>query len=553
MKHTSKFLLLAILFLLLQSCGGVPAIVSTPIQNIDSTPVKTSELSESELKSWMNLDLVKDTIPGMSVNKAYAELLNGKTGVKVIVGVVDSGVDIEHEDLTAIIWANTKEIPNNGKDDDNNGYIDDIHGWNFLGESVHENLELTRIVKRNKTRFEGKTESQINAAGQADFADYQRAKKSLEEKLKELEAPKQQLDLIVTVDQTIKDYLKKTAYTKEDVEGIKSTDPKVLQSRNIMLQVLSNGTREDFEKELTEFKNYISGQLDYNLNVNFDGRKVVGDDPYNYNDKNYGNNNVIGPDKEEIKHGTHVSGIIAAIRDNNIGMNGVANHVEIMPVRAVPDGDEYDKDIALGIRYAVDNGAKVINASFGKSFSPNKEWVYDAIKYAASKDVLIVHAAGNDNLFLDDPNSYNYPNDQEKGSATEFADNVLTVGAIGYKYGSDIVAGFSNYGKINVDVFAPGVKIWSTTSDNTYEYMQGTSMASPAVAGVAAIIRSYYPKLSASQVKKIIMDSGLKINKVVVVPGGDNTKPFADLSKTGSIANLYNAIILADRLSRSMK
>jgi subtilisin family serine protease len=201
----------------------------------------------------------------------------------------------------------------------------------------------------------------------------------------------------------------------------------------------------------------------------------------------------------------------------------------------------------------VDNGAKVINASFGKSFSPDKEWVYDAIKYAASKDVLIVHAAGNDNMFLDDPNSYNFPNDQEKGSSTEFADNVLTVGAIGYKYGSDIVAEFSNYGKINVDVFAPGVKIWSTTPDNTYEYMQGTSMASPAAAGVAAIIRSYYPKLSAVQVKKIIMDSGLKINKVVVVPGGDDTKPFADLSKTGSIVNLYNAIILADRLSRGLK
>jgi len=553
MKHTSKILLLAVLFSLLQSCGGIPEILSTPIQNIDSTPVKTSKLSENELKSWMNLDLVTDTVPGMSVNKAYAELLNGRSGVKVIVGIVESGVDIEHEDLASIIWINAKEIPNNGKDDDKNGYVDDIHGWNFLGESVHENLELTRIVKRNKTRFEGKTESQIVAADKADFADYQRAKKALDEKLKEMEAPKQQLDFIVTVDQTLKDYLKKTTYTKEDVEGINSADPKVLQSRNIMLQVLSNSTKEDFEKELAEFKEYISGQLDYNLNVNFDGRKVVGDDPYNYNDRNYGNNNVMGPEKKQIEHGTHVSGIIAAIRNNNIGMNGVANHVAIMPVRAVPDGDEYDKDIALGIRYAVDNGAKVINASFGKSFSPNKKWVYDAIKYAASKDVLIVHAAGNDNMFLDDPNSYNFPNDQEKGSPTEFADNMLTVGAIGYKYGSDIVARFSNYGKINVDVFAPGVKIWSTTPDNTYEYMQGTSMASPAAAGVAAIIRSYYPKLSAVQVKKIIMDSGLKINKVVVVPGGDDTKPFADLSKTGSIVNLYNAIILADRLSRGLK
>lgn len=553
MKHTSKFLLLVSLFLLLQSCSGVPAILSTPIQNIDSTPVKTSELSENELKNWMHLDLVADTIPGMSTNKAYTELLNGRTGTKVIVGVVDSGVDIEQEDLAAVIWTNKKEIPNNGKDDDNNGYVDDIHGWNFLGDAVHENLELTRIIKRNETRFGGKTESQIAAADKADFAVYQRAKTELDKKLKELEGPKQQLEIITTIDQTIKDYLKKTEYTKEDVEGIKSPDPKLMQSRNIMLQILADGSREDFEKELKEFKNYISGPLDYNLNLNFDGRKVVGDDPYNYNDGNYGNNNVVGPDKEEVKHGTHVAGIIAAVRNNNIGMNGVANNVEILTVRAVPDGDEYDKDIALGIRYAVDNGAKVINASFGKSFSPDKQWVYDAIKYAASKDVLIVHAAGNDSKFLDDPSNYNYPNDQEDNAPSEFADNVLTVGALNYKYGSDIVAGFSNYGKVNVDVFAPGVKIWSTTPNNTYEYLQGTSMASPAAAGVAAIIRSYYPKLSAAQVKKIIMDSGLKINKVVVVPDSDDTKPFAELSKTGNIVNLYNAIILADRLSRSLK
>jgi subtilisin family serine protease len=248
-----------------------------------------------------------------------------------------------------------------------------------------------------------------------------------------------------------------------------------------------------------------------------------------------------------VKHGTHVSGIIAAQRNNGIGMDGVANNVKIMAVRAVPDGDEYDKDIALAIRYAVDNGAKVLNTSFGKYYSPHADWVYDAIKYAASKDVLIVNAAGNDGLDLDTVNVY--PNDQfDNGS--EMADSFLTVGALNFKYGSEMVANFSNYGKTNVDVFAPGVKIWATTPLNTYEFLQGTSMAAPEVAGVAAMIRSYYPNLSAAQVKQILMDSGLSSNTKVVL-GGDpsNTDSFSNISKSGKMVNMYNALIMADKMS----
>lgn len=554
MNSNFKFLLSAGAAVILQACGGgVPRILSTPIENIDNTPIKTTQLTETQEKSWNQLDLVADTIPGMSVERAYTEILNSRTGKTVIVGIVDSGVDINHQDLQAVIWTNPKEIANNGKDDDNNGYVDDLHGWNFLGESVHETLEMVRVIRRNKSRFEGKTESQIAAADKADFADYQRAKEMLDKKIEELQGPKQQLDFIQNAQKTLADALGKKDFTLDDLKALKSDDQSVMQARNIFMQILANSSREDLNKELKSFEKYVYGQLNYNLNIDFDGRKPVGDDPFNFSDRNYGNNNVIGPDLEEVTHGTHVAGIVAAVRNNGLGMNGVASNAQIMVLRAVPDGDEYDKDIALAIRYAVDNGAKVINGSFGKAFSPNRAWVDEAIKYAASKDVLFVHAAGNDGLNLDDAKNYNFPNDAPHGSNAEYADNVLTVGAIKPKYGSDMVAGFSNYGQTQVDIFAPGVRIWSTTPDNNYEFLQGTSMAAPAVAGIAAVIRSYFPKLTASQVKKVIMDSGLPINQVVAVPESDNTQPFAKLSRTGKIANLYNALILADRVANGVK
>jgi subtilisin family serine protease len=303
-------------------------------------------------------------------------------------------------------------------------------------------------------------------------------------------------------------------------------------------------------KDLEGGTKYFNGRLENNFNMTTDFRGVLGDNPDDIADNIYGNNNVAGPDpkKEDAKHGTHVAGIIAAQRNNNVGMDGVAKNVEIMAIRAVPDGDEYDKDIALAIRYAVDNGAKVLNTSFGKYYSPHATWVYDAIKYAASKDVLIVNAAGNDGLDLDTVNVY--PNDQFDNSA-EMGDSFVTVGALNYEYGSDVVASFSNYGKINVDVFAPGVKIWATTPLNTYEFLQGTSMASPAVAGVAAMIRSYYPNLTAPQVKKILLDSGLSINSQVVLAGEEsNTDSFTNISKSGKIVNMYNAFIMADKMSK---
>ncbi len=309
-------------------------------------------------------------------------------------------------------------------------------------------------------------------------------------------------------------------------------------------------SQKTFDIFLNDGITYYKGQLDYHLNVDFDGRKPVGDNPYDFKDQKYGNGNPNIRNNDE-SHGTHVSGIIAATRGNKKGVDGVAKNVSIMSVRTVPDGDEYDKDVALAIRYAVDNGAKVINASFGKGFSPNADWVYEALEYAASKDVLFVQAAGNDGLDLDNPENKNFPNDHKLQNSPEFVDNVIKVGALTSSFGPDMIASFSNYGKENVDIFAPGDEIFSTMPSNDYQYQGGTSMAAPAVAGLAAMIRSYYPQLSAVQVKQIIMQSGIGSQMKVLVGGPEGVeRSLSEISKTGKIANLYNAIILADQVSR---
>ncbi|SRX52578.1 S8 family peptidase [Aequorivita sp. CIP111184] len=539
----------------LVSCGSGAAIVATPIQNIDANPLKNAPLVDAQLKHWPAMDLVKDTVPGMSVDRAYNEIIKNRKGETVIVGVIDSGVDIDHEDLKNVIWTNPGEIAGNGIDDDKNGFIDDIHGWNFLGNIEGENMEYVRIIRKLKSKYEGKSESSISAADREEYALYQKAQAEYQKETSEITANKVRYEQILSqlkpIHEAMAKKLGKTNYSKEDLAAIKNPSVQEQQQIAMLNQMLNFADSvpavvEDLEGGIE----YFNGRLENNFNMTKDFRGVLGDNPEDITDNIYGDNNVAGPDptRENVKHGTHVSGIIAAQRNNKIGMDGVANNVKILVVRAVPDGDEYDKDIALAIRYAVDNGAKVLNTSFGKYYSPHADWVYEAIKYAASKDVLIVNASGNDGFDLDTVNIY--PNDQiDNGS--EISDSFLTVGALNYKYGSELVADFSNYGKTNVDVFAPGVKIWSTTPLSTYEYLQGTSMASPEVAGVAAMIRSYYPTLSAKQVKQIIMDSGVTTNTQVVLGGeASNTESFANISKSGKMVNLYNALIMADKMSK---
>jgi subtilisin family serine protease len=535
MKPIKTIMLFAFVALFFFGCGGTADILSTPVENIDNTPLKESDLTEAQKHNWGHLDLVKDTIPGMSVDRTYADLIKNKKGETVIVAVLDSGVDIDHEDLNDVIWTNKGEKPNNGIDDDKNGYIDDVHGWNFLGDGYNEQLEYTRIL----------------AKGDASNPDYSRAQIEYNENYQKFTGYKtnyeQILQQVTEADATLSKHLGKKDYTKADVNAIKTEDEQLGKAVQVAKFMYSNDIESlaEAKKEISDALESINDRLNYHLNKNFNGRKN-GDNPDDMSTKFYGNGNV-KPVKKSESHGTHVAGIIAAERHNGKGANGVANHVKIMSVRAVPNGDEYDKDVALAIRYAVDNGAKVINGSFGKSFSPHSDWVREAIAYAAEKDVVFVHAAGNDGADVD--TAPNFPDDNI--NFKEISDTYIRVGALAPKYGANLVASFSNYGKNNVDVFAPGDAVYSTTPENEYDTKGGTSMAAPAVAGVAALIRSYYPKLTAAQVKQIIMDSGLTVTAKVVV-GGDpnNVKPFKDLTKSGKIVNAYNALIMAAQLSK---
>jgi subtilisin family serine protease len=529
MKLVNPVFATALVALVLSSCGSqkITPMVGTNPANIDKTPIKTTPLKEEDLKRWSHLDLEKDTVPGMSTDRAH-QFLKGKKATKIIVGIIDSGIDIDHEDLKGKIWVNKKEIAGNKKDDDNNGFIDDINGWNFLGDGDNETLEMTRIVKK----------------GDTSNPDYAKAKAELDKKLAEINNLKPQVDMISKADKDIKTYLKKDTYTIDDLKKITTTDANLNQSKMVMMSVATQAG-PNFQSEIKEFIDYVYDNVNYNLNVNFNGRKT-GDNPENMDNKAYGNNNVKGPDVTKGLHGTHVAGIVAQTRGNGKGGDGVvAGNVEIMALRAVPNGDEYDKDIALAIRYAADNGAKVINGSFGKSFSPYKQWVFDAIKYAESKDVLFVHAAGNDSKNIDTES--NFPTDEVNN--IEFASNVLTIGALNKEYGSSLVADFSNFGKNNVDIFSPGNEIYATIPNNKYKYLQGTSMAAPNAAGVAALIRSYYPSLTAKQVKQIIMDSGTPISTQVVV-GGQDKASFVEICKSGKIVNAYNALIMAEQMSK---
>ena len=531
MKHLKSIYFLSLLLLVLSSCNStkIPVLVATNSASIDKTPLKTTPLKEADLQRWSNLDLVKDTVPGMSVDKAYTQFLKGKKGVQVIVGVVDSGLDVDHVDLKGHIWVNKKEIPNNKIDDDKNGYVDDVNGWNFLGDATAENLELTRLVKKGDDGSEA----------------YKTAKTALDTKLAEIAPQKQQVDFIVNADKTIRTHLKKEKYTTDDLKKITATETEIATAKNVMLSIASQAGA-NFQDDINDFKNQVYDMINYNLNVNFTGRKT-GDNPDTMDMKFYGNGNVKGPNVEDALHGTHVAGIIAQIRGNKLGSDGVCANAVIMSVRCVPNGDEADKDIALGIRYAVDNGAKVINGSFGKDFSPHKEWVWEAIKYAESKDVLIVTAAGNDGKDIDVETTY--PTDSPNKN-TEIVDNYLCIGALNFECGSKLVASFSNFGSKNVDIYAPGMKIYATVPNNKYKMEQGTSMASPNVAGVAALIRSYYPSLTASQVKHIIMDSGTTLTTEVILGEAKENRPFTNASKSGKIVNAYNALIMAEQMSK---
>ena len=488
-----------------------------------------SSLSKIDKKNWHNLDIEKDSVPGTSVERAYNELLNELKGKKVIVAVIDTGLDIDHKSLSENIWIN-KDEKLNGKDDDNNGYIDDIHGWNYLGSSYNETRDMTRILRDNKIN---------NRKYNLVEEEIQKEIKNSNEQLNILNYYIQILD---ESKELLSDYLDNDNFSIQDVNNIETVDPKLNRAKNIYRDFDFYGyTREYLNEGIDQYNDFIN----YHFNVEFNGR-TTNDDIYDINDRNYGDNNINNT-KESESHSTHVSGIISGNRKIEDGNKGINNLAEIMVLRAVPNGDEYDKDVALAIRYAVDNGAKIINGSFGKYFSSNPEWVIDAIRYASDNDVLFIAGAGNESKDLDSLSNDNYPNDQYFNKA-EFSDTFIKVGASSINLDENFTAYFSNYGKINVDIFAPGVDIYSSMPNNKYKFQDGTSMASPVVAGIASLIMSYFPRLSAKKVKEIILESGIDIDLEIGNLG--DKKNFNEYSKSGKLINAYNALILASKSRR---
>lgn len=510
--------------------------------------------------NWFNLDPKTDNVYGVGTERAYKELLKNKKSTTVIVGVIDSGVDFNHEDLKAVMWTNPGEIPDNNIDDDKNGFVDDIHGWNFIGgkdgKNVNDdNLEMTRLIRKLKPIYEGKTEKDFSGKKEKEELKlYEAAKKDYATAKDNYQGGYNQLKFILEtlkpLNTKLKSSLSKEKIELADLEAFNTSDKDDVKAKTIAISILKRTNLENLdalESELKPALEQYKSMLDYGLNLDFDPRNIVGDDYANSQEHIYGNNDCNGPDSF---HGTHVAGIIAAARNNGIGMDGIAADVRIMAIRCVPAGDERDKDVANAIRYAVDNGAKIINMSFGKKYAWDKKVVDDAVKYAESKGVLLIHAAGNDNLDIDEITHYPCKKYGDKGEATNFVD----VGALNWQTGDKIVAPFSNYGKKTVDVFAPGVDIYSTTPKNGYKDASGTSMASPVTCGVAAVLKSYYPNLTPQQIKKILIKSSNKDFKSqkVIKPGTKDEKiKFDKLGKNGGIVNLYEALKMAETFSNS--
>ncbi|MDB4914317.1 MAG: peptidase and in kexin sedolisin [Gemmatimonadetes bacterium] len=489
-------------------------------------------------RNWHQLDLKTDGVPGISSERAMKELLAGVQPKRtVIVAVIDGGTDTAHVDLRANLWTNPKEIAGNAKDDDGNGYADDIRGWDFIGGKDGRDVgpdthEVTRLAARCKAG----TSPYPPETCKTIMADFERERAEVMGTLAQVK----KIDTVSRlVSKVLSAVIMRDSLTVERVQAIVSNDPEVQRAKSVFLQLNAQGlTRKEIDDGLKEYESRAA----FGLNPDFDSRKIVGDNYADLTERYYGNNDVTGPD---ALHGTHVAGIIGAVRGNNIGIDGIAPAVRLMIVRTVPDGDERDKDVANAIRYAADNGANVINMSFGKGYSPEKKAVDDAVKYADAKGVLMIHAAGNDGE--DNSKKVSFPTSMYEGGGR--AQNWIEVGASSWKTGDSLVATFSNYSKSLVDVFAPGVDIYSTVAGGKYARDSGTSMAAPVVTGVAALLMGYFPNLTAADVKRIILTSATShATEQVAAPGGKGSVAFGTLSATGAIVNAYEAVKMAQSM-----
>ena len=506
---------------------------------------QTATPNDKDQKTWYHKDYATTKVYGVNTENAY-KFLESK-GLKpktVVVGVLDSGVEVDHPGLAKNMWKNPNEVPNNGKDDDGNGYVDDIFGWNFLGgknaDIDVDNMEVTRVVKKYQSVFEG-PDSAKNKENQAkmpeEFAMYMKSKEVFTKKSQEA---KQNVQLYTMIKNAIPDMVKllgNKTLTKENLATIKPSNQQEAMAMQVLAQVSNDPqvvgksaaeVKTYMDAQMKEALDYFTPQAEKGYNLDFDPRKeIVGDNYDDYSEKNYGNNHYEGPD---AKHGTHVAGIIAGLPNGSEPQYGVASRVaKIMTVRAVPDGDERDKDVANAIRYAVDNGAKILNMSFGKPVSPGKNVVWDAFKYAESKGVLLVKAAGNENEDIAEhqyfPTNYKSTTDEKP-----FVNNMIVVGS-NTNDANALKSSFSNYNKKMVDVFAPGSEIYSTVPDGKYEYLQGTSMASPVVAGASAVLLAYMPNLKPEQI----------IESLVNTTNASTNNGFENLSRSAGVIDVAKA------------
>ncbi len=542
--HIKSFFFLLFLYCSLYSCTQekFSPIKGNFIENIDSLP------KYKKTKDWYLKDILKDTIAGISLERAHNSILKNKEGIQVVIGLLDSNVDINHSDFNGQIWINANEIEGNGIDDDGNNYVDDIYGWNFLrnknGESVViENYEYVRVVRELEDKM---TNTQIDTLSK-EYKIYSRSKKKMERKL-------------ISAERSYKRVNKMMAFYYEAREALKEYFPDNKYSLDVLNKI--DTTNNDLSKYVEEIRSVIEyndtddnmvrnhkryrDNFEKKININYFPRKLLGDNPYDIEDTEYGSN-VVSDNLDVYTHGTRITGMLTRTCPDCKDKESI----KVMPIPIVPDGGStQDKDIALGIRYAVNNGARVINMSFGKSYSFHNEWVIEAMKYAEENNVLLIAAAGNANKNIDGY-EYVYPNDKYE-SQPEFCDNFLYVSATSYNIDASIVP-YGDYGKETVDIFAPGEEIYTTFPNDKFEYDSGTSLAAALTSKVAALIFSYYPDLTASEVKHIIMDSGVEFTFPVKTPTKEDKEkmtPFNELSKSGKIVNAYNALIMADSVSK---
>jgi len=523
-----------------------------------------------DAKFWHWKDLEKDGVHGVSLFKAQQLIKDLKLKPSpVIIAVLDGGIDTAHIQIKPLLWNNPKEIPGNALDDDKNGYIDDVHGWNFLGNAAGENInkasdEKSRVYHRYKNEFkQDKLDSTSwDLTKKQAYKIWQQAAAEIvftDEDADNLSFIKMARNAVVKMGVILIREIEDSNFTTEQLEtyqpiGKLTADTKISYLRT--MQALGIDRLAGHHSIVEDLNEYISGKEQSAISIDTppeDLRKKITKDQYdNFNDQYYGNNDITGPN---AKHGTHVAGLAAGIVDTNFTKSNFNNPIQIMGLRVVPDGDEYDKDVALGIRYAVNNGAKIINMSFGKSYSPEQPWVDSAIRYAASKDVLIIHSAGNESYDLNSKSVYPSP---YSNVFKDRANNMMTVGASNDPViAESILTDFSNFGNQVVDLLSPGNKIYSSLPNQQYGFLNGTSMSAPVLSHIAALVRAYFPKLSATQVKSILLQSCWKPsdeNMLFPIPKKDQSKKLNEISAEGGIINaalcIQNALIFQKNMSK---